>query len=254
MAAIMSVLWLILSYSPYLRSAIGGWPLLHSLLSTNKIWKTSFGCGLMLQSCIGLGCQAAASGVCLANKNSCVVAKNPARRKVVNFQSYTLHCTLQAAHCTLHTALNPFTLHISHCSLETQHFKLHAAHFTLHTSNDSHSFRGQNNHKHWLNCFVLLFYKVIFVNHCSFRDLHNNCDHFLGGNVFCGTITVRTYFNHTQGPHAKKLKQIIKNEKKLCHCRPILAIHPSTRSLQDTRKWVFWMVKKTKTGGRTLQL
>ena len=37
----------------------------------------------------------------------------------------------------------------------------------------------------------------------------------------------------------------------MCHCRPILAICPSTRSLQDTRKWVFWIVTDRKTNKQT---
>ena len=52
------------------------------------------------------------------------------------------------------------------------------------------------------------------------------------------------------------LKKIIQKEegKKLCHYRPILAIRTLTRSLWDTRKWVFWIVKDTQTDIRTLQL
>ena len=39
--------------------------------------------------------------------------------------------------------------------------------------------------------------------------------------------------------HKKSSKQKRKNKKKMCHCRPKLAILSSTRSFFDLRKWVF---------------
>ena len=49
-----------------------------------------------------------------------------------------------------------------------------------------HSLRGQNNHKNYLKIWYSYFLKVIFVNHCHFRDLYSQYDHLLRKTYFAG--------------------------------------------------------------------